>query len=200
MDSRVFSNSNRFQRTPASVFPAQKCSVFLLSWNKCGGQAWVSDGVSASNIWHAQTGKLAFMSVQSLSNVQCFATPWTVACQAPLSMGGGGLRARTLAWLPCPPLGDLPNPGVEPGFPALQANSSPSSESQFIVGLSNISYIQTGKAQQSMHYRKSYTTLLQQLVLLMFQHYSVKKTQVQNFKTRLAPGCKVYVTSKTQIM
>ena len=62
--------------------------MFLLSWNKGGGQAWVSDGVSTSNIWHAQTGKLAFMSAQSLSHIQCFATPWTVACQALLSMGG----------------------------------------------------------------------------------------------------------------
>ena len=99
--------------------------------------------------------------------------------------------------LPCPPLGDLPNPGVEPGSPALQGNSSPSNESQFTAELSNISYVQTGKAQQSMHYRKSSPTLLQQLVLLMFRHCSVKNTQVQNFKTRLAPGCKVDVTSKT---
>ena len=62
--------------------------------------------------------------------------------------------------LPCPPLGDLPNPGVEPGSPALQGNSSPSNESQFTVGLSNISYVQTGKAQQSMQYRKHSPTLL----------------------------------------
>ena len=93
----------------------------------------------------------------------------------PGSSTHGILQARILEWVACPPLGDLPNPGVEPGFPALQANSSPSSESQFTVGLSNISYIQTEKAQQPMHYRKSSTTLLQQLVLLMIQHCNVKK-------------------------
>ena len=47
------------------------------------------------------------------SCVQLFATPWTVALQAPLSMGI--LQAR-MDWsgLPCPPPGDHPNPGIEP--------------------------------------------------------------------------------------
>ena len=42
-------------------------------------------------------------------------TPWAVARQAPLSMG----FSRQEYWrvLACPPLGDLPNPGIEPGFP-----------------------------------------------------------------------------------
>ena len=48
------------------------------------------------------------------------ATPWTVVCQSPLSMI---LQARTLEWLPCPP-GDLPDPGIEPKSPVLQADSS----------------------------------------------------------------------------
>ena len=44
-------------------------------------------------------------------------TPWTVACQAPLSMG----FCRQEYWneLPCPPAGDLPSPGIEPTSPAL---------------------------------------------------------------------------------
>ena len=37
----------------------------------------------------------------------------------------GILQARIPEWLPCPPPGDLPNPGVEPESPALQADSSP---------------------------------------------------------------------------
>ena len=41
-----------------------------------------------------------------------FAAPWTVARQAPLSMGI--LQVRILKWLPCPPPGDLPDPGTEP--------------------------------------------------------------------------------------
>ena len=46
------------------------------------------------------------------SRVQFLATPWTVARQAPLSMG----FARQEYWsgLPCPPPGDLPNPGIKP--------------------------------------------------------------------------------------
>ena len=49
------------------------------------------------------------------------ATPWTVAHQAPLSMG----FSRQEYWngLPCPSLGDLPDPGIEPWSPALQAES-----------------------------------------------------------------------------
>ena len=53
-----------------------------------------------------------------------FATPWTVARQAPLSMGI--LQARTLEWLPCPPPGDLPDPGIEPPSLALQMDYLPS--------------------------------------------------------------------------
>ena len=47
-----------------------------------------------------------------LSRVRLFATPWTVARQAPLSMGFS--RQRYWSGLPFPPPGDLPNPGVEP--------------------------------------------------------------------------------------
>ena len=50
--------------------------------------------------------------VCSLSRVQLFATPWSVARQAPVSMG----FPRQVCWsgLPFPPPGDLPNPGIEP--------------------------------------------------------------------------------------
>ena len=51
------------------------------------------------------------------------ATPWTVACQAPLSMG----FSRQAYWsgFPFPSPGDLPDLGIEPGSPALQADSLP---------------------------------------------------------------------------
>ena len=48
-------------------------------------------------------------------------TPWTVACQAPLSMGFSW--QEYWSGLPFPSLGDLSDPGVEPGAPALQADS-----------------------------------------------------------------------------
>ena len=44
--------------------------------------------------------------------VQLFMTPWTVARQAPLSMGFS--RQEYWSGLPCPPPGDLPDPGNEP--------------------------------------------------------------------------------------
>ena len=57
---------------------------------------------------------------KSLSHVRFLATPWTVARQAPLSMECS--RPEYWSGLPLPSPGDLPNPGVEPGSPALQAN------------------------------------------------------------------------------
>ena len=50
-------------------------------------------------------------------------TPWTVACQAPLSMRFS--RQEYWSGLPFPPAGDLPNPGIEPGSPELQVDSLP---------------------------------------------------------------------------
>ena len=49
------------------------------------------------------------------SRVQLFATPWTVARQTPLSMGFS--RQECWSGLPCPPPGDLPDPGMELEFP-----------------------------------------------------------------------------------
>ena len=46
-------------------------------------------------------------------HVQLFATPWTVACQAPLSIGFS--RQGYWSGWPHPPPGDLPNPGIKPG-------------------------------------------------------------------------------------
>ena len=43
---------------------------------------------------------------------QTLVTPWTVACQAPPSMGFS--RQEYWSGLPCPPPGDLPDPGIEP--------------------------------------------------------------------------------------
>ena len=50
-------------------------------------------------------------------------TPWTIAFQASLSMGFS--RQEYWSWLPFPPPGDLPNPRIEPGSPAFQADSLP---------------------------------------------------------------------------
>ena len=55
--------------------------------------------------------------LKSLSHVQLFATPWTVACQATLSIEFS--RQEYWSGLPSPPPGDLPDPRTEPAFPAL---------------------------------------------------------------------------------
>ena len=61
------------------------------------------------------------VKVKSVSPVWLFATPWTVAYQAPPSMGFS--RQEYWSGLPFPSPGDLPYPGIEPGSPALQADA-----------------------------------------------------------------------------
>ena len=62
-------------------------------------------------------------AVLSCSVVSDSATPGTVARQAPLSMEFS--RQEYWSGLPCPPPGDLPNPGIKPMSPALQVDSLP---------------------------------------------------------------------------
>ena len=63
-------------------------------------------------------------NVKSLSRVRLFGTPWTVAYQAPLSIEFS--RQQYQSGLPFPSLGDLPDPGIKPTSPALQADTLPS--------------------------------------------------------------------------
>ena len=58
---------------------------------------------------------------KSLSRVWLFVTLWTVAYQASLSMGFSRQEYWSGVSLPSP--GDLPDPGIEPGSPALQADA-----------------------------------------------------------------------------
>ena len=59
--------------------------------------------------------------MKSLSHVRLFATPWTVAYQAPPSMGFSS--QEYWSGLPFPSPGDLPKLRIEPRSPALQADS-----------------------------------------------------------------------------
>ena len=61
------------------------------------------------------------VKVKLLSRVQLFATPWPVAYQASPSMRFS--RHGYWSGLPFPSPGDLPNPGIEPGSPTLQADT-----------------------------------------------------------------------------
>ena len=64
------------------------------------------------------------MCACTVSHVQLFVTPWTVACQAPLSMGFP--REEYWSGWPFPSPGNLPNPGIEPGSPTLAGGFLPS--------------------------------------------------------------------------
>ena len=60
---------------------------------------------------------------QTLYHLSHLATPWTMVCQDPLSMGFS--RQEYWSGMPFPSPGDLPNAGIEPRSPALQADSLP---------------------------------------------------------------------------
>ena len=64
------------------------------------------------------------VKVKSPSRVRLFATPRTVAYKAPLSMEFS--RQEYWGGLPFPSPGDLPDPGIEPRSPTLQADALPS--------------------------------------------------------------------------
>ena len=64
------------------------------------------------------------VKVKLLSRVRLFSTPWTVAYQAPPSMGFS--RQECWSGLPFPFPGDLPDPGIKPRSPALWADALPS--------------------------------------------------------------------------
>ena len=70
-------------------------------------------------------GHLMWRAVKCVSRpvVPDSATPWTAAHQAPLSRRSS--RQGCWSGLPFPSPGDLSNPGIEPGSPALQADSLP---------------------------------------------------------------------------
>ena len=61
------------------------------------------------------------VKMKSLSRVQLFVTPWTVAYQAYPSMGFSRQEYRSGLLFPSP--GDLPDPGIKPGSPTLQADA-----------------------------------------------------------------------------
>ena len=77
------------------------------------------------------------------------ATPWTVAHQAPLSLGFSRQEYWSELLFPSP--GDLSNPGMEPGSPALQADSLPSEPNkinQYINNNTNDDAVMLDKTQK----------------------------------------------------
>ena len=79
------------------------------------------------------------VKVKSLSPVQLFVTPWAIAYQASPSVEFS--RQEYWSGLPFPSPGDLPDPGIEPESPALQADSllsEPPGKPHFIHNFSGI--------------------------------------------------------------
>ena len=75
------------------------------------------------------------VKVKLLSHVRLFVTLWTAAYQAPPSMGFS--RQEYWSGLPFPSPGDLPNPGMEPRSPTLQADASTSEPPGKPVGINS---------------------------------------------------------------
>ena len=69
-------------------------------------------------------GRLESEVKELLSRVQLFATPWTVVHLTSVSMEFS--RQEYWSGLPFPSTGNLPDPGIETGSPALQVDSLPS--------------------------------------------------------------------------
>ena len=122
---------------PAHVFTSDFIFPFIKSEETFPGplNVWTSAvlcGTMAVTILFVGLSLSAYYGLVSMlmlglsSCVQFFVTPWTVACQAPLSMGFS--RQEYWSGLPCLPPGDLPNPGIKPESlmsPALQVDSLP---------------------------------------------------------------------------
>ena len=77
-------------------------------------------GICLGQQFGSTTMVLLLLLLSHFSRVRPYATLCTIAHQAPLSMGFS--RQEYWSGLPCLPPGDLPEPGIEPGSPALQAD------------------------------------------------------------------------------
>ena len=118
--------------------PSQNATFRSLSWQKWKGRQYQFGENTLPQppwrwIWHYLVSwtftfsesspilLLKWSEVKSLSRVRLFVTPWTVAHQAPLSMGFS--RQEYWSGLPFPSPGDLPDPGIEPRSPALRTDA-----------------------------------------------------------------------------
>ena len=112
--------------TPRPAWLYSSCTFPVLS---CGHShfTWTPKGLLPRSHWkndYLSKGKICcinMVKVKLLSHVQLFATSWTVALQAPPSMGFS--RQEYWSGLPFPSPRDLPDPGIEPRSPALEADA-----------------------------------------------------------------------------
>ena len=108
------------------IFSWADFSLSLAAVKSQTGQCWRE--ISHRNLYVLSDGIIMVCLFSIIVSVSCslaklFVTLWTIACQAPLSMGL--LSQEYWSRLPFPPPGDLPDAGIEPRSPALQADSLP---------------------------------------------------------------------------
>ena len=101
----------------AVIHGVAKSRTWLSDWTELNWTESLPKPMISTNVMTSTEVKL-------LSRVWLFVTPWTLTYQAPLSMGF--LRQEYWSGLLFPSPGDLPNPGIEPWSPALQADALPS--------------------------------------------------------------------------
>ena len=124
--------------------------------------------------------------MKSLSRVWLFVSPWTVAYQAPPSMGFS--RQECWSGLPFPSPGDLPDPGIEPGSLALQADALPSEPPGKPPVSNTILHIwKLLRDRKSSHKRKVYTYAWWQVssrltVVMISQYMQITKYYVVHLK------------------
>ena len=99
------------------VPPVYSMPCAKVTWSWILSVTWNGDGLVTmlSWVWDDWQRKLwdgSCMHAQLLSHVRLIVTLWAVTCQGPLSMGF--FRQEYWSGLPFPPLGDLPDPGIEP--------------------------------------------------------------------------------------
>ena len=82
--------------------------------------AWGGQSTGVKTMQKNVLDKTMQKKVKSLSHIRLFVTPWTVAYEASPSMGFSRQEYQSL--LPFPSPGDLPDPGIKPRSPALQAD------------------------------------------------------------------------------
>ena len=127
-----FSTQVLFLKTLSNKLAAYKLWYHIVSWKTWSkrplDKKHLIGSIEKGNKYLKNLGSILYhaLSACELSHFSCvwlFVTLGTVAHQASLSMGFSILSPWS--GLPCPPPGDLPDPGIEPGSSALQVDSLP---------------------------------------------------------------------------
>ena len=130
------------------------------------------------------------VKVKSLSCVRLFATPWTVAHQAPPSMRFS--RQEYWSGLPFPSPGDLPDPGIEPRSPAFQADAL----------ITEPLKTPTETMHKRLHYFKILVSTLSSIQYIQFEiklHLIIDVSVPQMFSLTQRHLLKVKVLSRVQV-